>query len=251
MGRHPAKFCRCGDCGFMFAPDPYWLPESYQSAINRTDIGSVSRADTFSRSTKAVIETFFKRSARYLDYGAGYGIFVRKMRDNGYDFLAYDEYCENLFAEDFRVAQLTDQQFDLVTAFEVMEHVVSPLETFDRIFRHTDAVLFSTLLIPEPTPPVGVWWYFGLDHGQHVSFYNPRSLERIAARHGKHLVSNGTDLHLICGRKISPRLFRWVTRKKSAKILDLLLRRPSLLLSDWERLRNQRLAELGLPPTQA
>ncbi len=246
MGRHPAKFCRCDECGFMFAPDPHWLAESYQSAINQTDIGSVSRADTFSRNTKAVIEFCLKGTKRYLDYGAGYGIFVRKMRDNGYDFQAYDQYCENLFAADFQVKTLAGQHFNLTTAFEVMEHLVSPLETFATIFEHSDAVLFSTLLVPDPTPLVGVWWYFGLEHGQHIAFYTRRSLELIAARHGKFFATDGSGLHLMSSRRVSDRRFRWLTSMKAGKIIDLAVRRPSLLLTDFDRLRNRRLAELGL-----
>ncbi|MDP3071611.1 MAG: class I SAM-dependent methyltransferase [Opitutaceae bacterium] len=247
MGKHPASFRRCADCGFLFAPDPYWLPESYQSAINQTDIGSVSRADTFSRSTKAVIEFCLKDASRFLDYGAGYGIFVRKMRDNGYPFLAYDQYCENLFASDFKLEALTDQRFDLVTAFEVMEHLIDPLETFATIFRHADAVLFSTQLVPEPAPAVGTWWYFGLDHGQHISLYTRRTLELIASRHGKSLASDGSRLHLISSRRISSRWFRWLTGKKGAKLIELAVRRPSLLMTDFEQLRQAQLKKLGVP----
>ena len=47
-------------------------------------------------------------------------------------------------------------------------------------------------------------------------------------------------------RRISARKFRWLTGKKAGKIIDLVVRRPSLLLADFDELRNKRLAELGL-----
>jgi hypothetical protein len=49
----------------------------------------------------------------------GYGMFVRLMRDGGFDFHREDPLCDNLFAQGFD--RQDDGTFELVTAFEVFE----------------------------------------------------------------------------------------------------------------------------------
>jgi len=96
MGKHVASYRSCGNCGFIFASEPYWLPEAYSSAITCTDMGTVSRTESCSLATKAVIDLFYHSATSFLDYGAGYGMFVRRMRDLGYNFSAYDTHCLNM-----------------------------------------------------------------------------------------------------------------------------------------------------------
>jgi hypothetical protein len=40
--------------------------------------------------------------------------------------------------------------------------------------------MFSTLLVPEPAPKLEDWWYYGLEHGQHIAFYTRKSLAVLA-----------------------------------------------------------------------
>ncbi len=42
-------------------------------------------------------------------------------------------------------------------------------------------ILFTTTLLPSPMPQPGTWWYYGLEHGQHISFYSLETLQSIAA----------------------------------------------------------------------
>lgn len=244
MGKYMATYLRCSKCAFIFVAGPTWLKEAYESPINQTDIGTVNRMMENSRTTKLIIDLFLRKSGRCLDYGAGYGLFVRRMRDLGYDFTAYDRYCKNIFAANFQVACLVGQQFDIVTAFEVMEHVEAPLEIFSEIFAHADAVLFSTEIVPEPAPRPGQWWYYGLDHGQHISFYAKTALEQVASAFGKRLSSYG-GLHLISSKRIACGLFRISASRTMGKVWELVRTRPSLLPTDFERLRSEHLAIIG------
>jgi len=43
------------------------------------------------------IESNLNPDGIFLDYAAGYGLFVRLMRDAGYNFRWSDLYCQNLF----------------------------------------------------------------------------------------------------------------------------------------------------------
>jgi hypothetical protein len=246
MGKYDATYRRCESCGFIFVPEPFWLPEAYQSAINRNDIGPVNRMVGTSRVTKCVIDLFLRGTTRYLDYGSGYGLYVRRMRDLGYDFTAYDKYCENVFAADFAIPDLNGHRFDLITSFEVMEHTESPMEVFDLIFAHADSTLFTTDLVPDPAPALGQWWYYGLDHGQHIAFFTRKALEHAARRFGKHLSTDGHGFHLITSRKVNARLFRMATRERWSKLWEIARPRRTLLLDDWNALRNRDNAALGI-----
>ena len=111
-------------------------------------MGTASRTDRNSLITKAkVIDLFYSSATTFLDYGAGYGMFVRRMRDLGYNFYAYDLHCPNMFAEQVALADLEGKHFDLTTAFEVFEHLVDPLTVAKILFKLTDHLLLTTEVV--------------------------------------------------------------------------------------------------------
>ena len=107
---------------------------------------------------------------------------VRMMRDKGYDFEWYDEYCDNLFAQ---THEMRKEHYDVITSFEMLEHLPKPLEIMDRLFKMGDTLIFSTTLVSDSINGVKDWWYFGNDHGQHISFYSPKAMCEIARKFGK------------------------------------------------------------------
>ena len=100
-GKYKAGYFRCGSCGFMQTEEPYWISEAYDSAINEIDLGPVNRALSGSKIVEGVILSMFDKEAKFIDYGAGYGLLVRLMRDLGFDFYWYDKYCDNIFTKHF------------------------------------------------------------------------------------------------------------------------------------------------------
>lgn len=245
LGRHRAEYDQCTRCNFISVRQPHWLPEAYSSAITSSDLGTVSRTDQNSLKTKAVIDVLFNHGTRFLDYGAGYGMFVRRMRDLGYNFHAFDLHCKNLFSGQFQIADLQGETFDLITAFEVFEHLEDPADVFNRLLAQGDHLLISTELLPTPTPALGQWWYYGPEHGQHISFYTKAALNFVAKMHQRHLYSNGHNLHLFSRGKISQRLFQNVTRNRVSQLLGLWQRRKSLLEDDFLKNRDRVLAEVA------
>ena len=101
LGKYDATYYSCTACGFMQTEEPYWLAESYANAINEIDIGPVDRAIRGANLIEGMVLSSFDKDARFIDYGAGYGILVRLMRDRGFDFYWHDRYCNNLFATHF------------------------------------------------------------------------------------------------------------------------------------------------------
>ncbi|MGD1086620.1 MAG: methyltransferase domain-containing protein, partial [Verrucomicrobiota bacterium] len=125
--------------------------------------------------------------------------------------------------------------FEMLTTFEVFEHLPEPLDEIQTMLRHSNNILFSTILQPATRPNPNEWWYYGLDHGQHVSFYTLASLSAIARRFNLHLSSDGCGFHLLSKKPVSPLFFKLATRNKLAGLLHLVVRSRSLQRADHER----------------
>ena len=98
LKKYKVNYWWCQHCGFIEIDTPYWFDESYSDAIN--DVGLVKRNYMFVEKTAAILKMCLPNSKTHLDFG-GYGLFVRLMRDKGYDFQWYDKYCSNLFTNHF------------------------------------------------------------------------------------------------------------------------------------------------------
>ena len=234
LGKYPVAYQRCTNCGFVQTETPFWLEESYSNPMTSYDLGGISRPTLNSLLTKALLTVFFDENKPALDFGGGYGVFTRWMRDIGYNFWHYDAHAPNLFAQGFAIDMAaTAQHFELATAFEVFEHLPQPVQTLGQILEVADSVFFSTDIVPEPTPSFEDWRYFGPEHGQHVAFYSKDSLRVLAARFGARFVTAPNGYHMITRKKISDRLFRWTLRPAVRTAINLLHRRPTLLTTDF------------------
>ncbi len=235
LHKNRISYFLCEHCGFVQTEEPYWLQEAYSEAINRSDVGLVSRNIVLAAKTKALIHAFFDPEKRFLDYGGGYGLLVRMMRDFGFDFYRYDSHCENIFAKGFDVDVQNPGQFELLTAFEVFEHLVEPLLDIDRMLSQSSSILFTTELVPRELPKPGNWWYYALDHGQHVSLYSIGTLSYIAEKYRLHLYTDGRTLHFLTKKRISDELFKILTHSKVAHLVNALIKRKSLLQDDYQK----------------
>src|SRR3954471_910803 len=90
LGAYSVEYFCCVQCGFVQTEDPYWLDKAYESAITRTDVGLVGRNLHQARITQALMELCLKPEGTSVDFGGGYGLFVRLMRDKGYQFFRHD-----------------------------------------------------------------------------------------------------------------------------------------------------------------
>jgi hypothetical protein len=236
LQKYDVSYFRCPDCEFMQTEEPYWLAEAYSSAISDLDLGPVNRAITGARIVESTILLAFDPNARFIDWGGGYGVFTRLMRDMGYDFYWRDAYCENLFAKQF-VAD-ADSGYELLTCFEVFEHMVQPMAEIEAMLKLAPNILFTTLLPPSRLQSATDWWYLTPEHGQHISIYSLSALKFIAGKFGLHLSTDGSETHLLSRKQVSPKLFKAVVQNRRAsqiirKILRRKLRKKSLLMDDF------------------
>jgi 2-polyprenyl-3-methyl-5-hydroxy-6-metoxy-1,4-benzoquinol methylase len=155
------------------------------------------------------------------------------MRDKGFDFSWADLHASNDYARGFEYQE--EETYDFLTAFEVLEHLTDPVADLSKMMSLSENVFVSTCVVPEPAPGLAEWWYFVPTSGQHIAFYTAESLRILAATFGRHLLSVG-PYHLFSKRPKSAFLYRLATHFRTASILNSMLRRPSLIESDFQQM---------------
>jgi hypothetical protein len=199
LSKYDVKYFKCTSCGYLFTENPYWLDEAYKNPINISDTGIMMRNIYFSKIVSVILFFCFDKSAKYIDYAGGYGIFTRLMRDIGFDFYWHDDFTKNLLARGF---EKSESGYELLTAFEVFEHFANPIYEVKKMTELSDSILFSTVIIPEEIPSKD-WWYYGFEHGQHISFYSEKTLKTIAEKFGMNFYPF-KNLFLITKKKLNP-----------------------------------------------
>jgi hypothetical protein len=194
LGRYDVTYHHCPSCGLVATRETPWLQEAYSSAIHDADAGLLRRAHRYQRLAAAVIRSEGLRRGRFLDWAGGYGVFTQLMRDRGYDTWQHDDFAEPVFARGFR--DPGDGRYDLITAFEVFEHLADPRRQLDPLAGRSDRLLFTTETLPAGPPKVADWWYYMPGVGQHITFHTVASLRKLGEHLGFSLTSNGTNWHL-------------------------------------------------------
>jgi SAM-dependent methyltransferase len=116
----------------------------------------------------------------HLDYGGGNGLLANILRARGWDSISYDPLLERDQNREF------PGRFDLITAFEVFEHVPDLnvlLRDLDRLRAPSGILLFSTLISDgqlRARQRIG-WWYAAPRNG-HISLFSRKSLGLLANR---------------------------------------------------------------------
>jgi len=236
LNKYDVQYFKCPHCGFVQTQEPFWLNEAYSEAIAGSDLGLIRRNIAFSRIAQALITVVFDSNAKFIDYGGGYGLFVRLMRDAGFDYYRLDELCPNLFARGFDADGAGRDQYELLSAFEVFEHLMEPMREIERMLTFSRNILLSTELLPPTQPKPGEWWYYSLEHGQHVSIYSRPSLEVVAEKFHLKLYSNNSALHLLTDRNIPSFMLRLLFRSGAAILISSLKSKVSLLPADYYRI---------------
>jgi len=199
LSRHAVSYYRCARCGLLQTEAPYWLDEAYREPIAAADTGLIQRNFSLAARLSAVLYSCLDPRGAYLDVAGGYGMLVRLMRDIGFDFYWHDQHCENVLARGFEAAG-AGRKFSALTAFEVLEHVPDPVRFVSDLLQQHDVrtLIFSTQTYAGNLPPRD-WWYYAFETGQHISFYQARTLATLAERLGLHFLS-ANGLHVMTDR---------------------------------------------------
>ncbi|MDP3759108.1 MAG: class I SAM-dependent methyltransferase [Ramlibacter sp.] len=247
LRKYEISYLYCAGCGFLCTEPPFWLDEAYSTAIASTDTGLVTRNIQIARVLSSLLYLAFgdRGTGRWLDYAGGYGMLTRLMRDKGYDFYWADKHASNLFAQGFE--HKTGAIYDGVTAFEVLEHTENPIDFLSQLLKlsRSRTIILTTEIYHGYPPTPDNWWYFGLNTGQHIAFFQERTLRFIAGKLQLRYVRSGS-FHIFSEHL--PRAFMiHLASSRLSIFVDSLSRRilQSRLLADHVRLANR--LEMDLP----
>jgi len=237
MQKYSVEYFQCSHCGYVQTESPFWLEEAYNRPINDVDTGLLMRSYWHRNVTSTLIYILFNHERKFLDFGGGYGIFVRSMRDIGFDFYWQDKHTENLFAKGFEFVESENNPVELLTCFETFEHFVEPAVELESLLNISRNILLSTELIPDPLPKPDNWWYYGSEHGQHIGFFQKKTFEYLANKHSLYFYTNGQNIHLFTEKRLLKPAFKLLI--KASKYINPLIqkRMESLTWKDFETLK--------------
>jgi 2-polyprenyl-3-methyl-5-hydroxy-6-metoxy-1,4-benzoquinol methylase len=175
-----------------------WKLEDFASRVYNDDYVQVDPdyLDVRPRGNALMLDRTFQAveaDIRHLDYGGGSGLLSEILLDRGWQSASYDVFVDrDLDLRDFG-------KFDLITAFEVFEHVPDPRKLVEELASLLDEgglVLFSTLLTDSHIVAGQSlsWWYAAPRNG-HISLYSRESLSLLGASAGFKLSTFSENLH--------------------------------------------------------
>ena len=202
-------YYECFTCKYVQTERPYWLEEAYRSAINLSDTGIIVRNINNANIVLSTLLLTGDLHGSVVDYAGGYGILTRILRDYGVNAYWIDRLCENQLARGF---EYVNEEVCLLTAFEAFEHFESPFAEFKEMLRIAPNILISTGIIADPAPAQDDWWYYGSGHGQHIGFFRVETLNYMAERMGKYLVTDGRSYHAFLDRPKNDTIWNWLIK---------------------------------------
>jgi SAM-dependent methyltransferase len=225
---------QCPRCTLRFAPQAFQVPVDYdgvyQSAEYQCDqVRALHSLDGEELANHPTYRAFFEQvprftGARLLDVGCGVGRFGHAAYARGWDVTGIDvsplaiEIGREFAPFPLRVATVEEliaagEQFDVVTAFEVLEHLSSPrqfLASAQRLLRPGGHAFFTvpnwncstvqSSTRPDWLPPI------------HLLFFTESALWRAAELSGLVRVATGVIRSDPLPRRILPRA-RWLARR--------------------------------------
>jgi SAM-dependent methyltransferase len=195
----PIYYYLCEQCGFCFAPEfSQWKLEDFEKRIYNSEYVQVDPDYLEVRprtNAKNLIDAFGYRGPeiRHLDYGGGRGLLSNLLHKSGWQSTSYDPFVDH----DIHLESLG--KFDLITAYEVFEHVPNVKQligNLSSLLVQDGVILFSTLL---SDGKLGSrqrisWWYASPRNG-HISLFSRKSLAILGAKEGFHLGSFSSGFH--------------------------------------------------------
>ena len=216
FNKHDGHFSYCESCEHIFADDPTWLDEAYSDATAATDTDTATRNILTALRLSAICYFGLKNKGQgiYADVAGGYGLLTRLMRDLGFNYFWSDMYAKNLFARGFEY-HANHGACEAVSAIEALEHTQNPFQFIqEALAQHkTDTFIFTTETFPQNTPPESnQWGYYSFDTGQHIAFFSPLGLSKLAHRLNMEYFPLGR-IHVFSKKPLSIRRLKLVSNK--------------------------------------
>jgi SAM-dependent methyltransferase len=197
----PIYYFLCEACAFCFAPAIcQWPISEFENRIYNDEYREVDPHYVYRRplaNANVLINWFADKykQIRHLDYGGGTGLLSATLRDAGWNSNSYDPFTNK------DVKPECMGQFNLITAYEVFEHVPDPkalINSMSALLEPDGVVLFSTILSDghiKLNQRIN-WWYAAPRNG-HISLFSKKSLTILVKREGFSLGSFSEGHHIL------------------------------------------------------
>lgn len=197
---------RCRSCSLVFTgriPTDQELIQHYKG---------YGREDTLSHLTRQRYKELLsgwenlRQTNKILDVGAGNGFFIQEAIESGWQGFATEYTPEAVtlcrakgataHQGDLDTAPFAEGSFDIITAFEVLEHVLNPLE----LMRNVARLLRPNGMFYLTTPNfnsisrhiLGPQWHV-IEYPEHLFYFTPKTLRNMAKRAGLAVEWSKTD----------------------------------------------------------
>jgi hypothetical protein len=197
------EYFRCQRCKFIFSGlCDQWSARDFQNFVYNDDYVKVD-PDYVEKRPRHLGNDMSSRlagheSLRILDYGSGSGVFEKAMRAHGFgNVVSYDPYSQ---------PERPQGKFDIVTAFEVLEHSATPLATLRDMSSFLDSggcLLAQTITQPSNIDTIRAGWEYAAPRNGHVSLYSIEALCELAARN-EFIFCSGQDMHAFVPKQKGP-----------------------------------------------
>lgn len=201
LSGHAVYYARCSGCEYTFAPEfSSWTDQDFLEKIYNDDYIKVDPdyLDKRQQENAGLLNNFFgiyRMHLRHLDYGGGNGTLARLLQGAQWDSVSYDPFPQN-------PARIEDLgRFNLITAFEVFEHVPNPHRMMDNMVKLLDGpdcmIFFSTAVsdgLIKDNARLD-WWYAAPRNG-HIGIHTTQSLKKLGQMFGLKYSSMGRSFHV-------------------------------------------------------
>lgn len=194
-----ADLYECKNCFFKFYPGQNWIQNSFSKRLNHLDVGAVDRTLIISEILTEICNSLGIKNDICLDYGGGYGLLTRIMRDKGFNWKNYDPYTEGIFSENHNCS--LENNFALISLIEVCLHFEDPVNDFFQIIKHANTLIFTASIPKKPFDSNSS--IVTKESGQHIAIYSLDSLKIIANKIGCHFYSDKKFIHIFTRKKLS------------------------------------------------
>lgn len=201
---------RCVRCGFTFTRAfDHWTPADFAEHIYNHEYGlhdpEYCDGQRGRRTAMDIINQFGLKISHLsvLDWGAGKGGFTATLKSHGFKYVdSYDPFESD-------ACELPDGKYNVVTCFEVIEHVLNPVELIcDLAARrtHDGAILISTLCCTQSVVEYGLEnWHYCVPRNGHISLMTPMALQACAREVNLSAHSFNEGAHVIFDSEYAPK----------------------------------------------